>query len=188
MKSLLKLSLLLLITSLLFTSCNSKLSLTKRHYSKGYYIAHNTGKHAKPSSMKKKEQTTPVYTVKINPNLKPIGSVTTVKKQDVLTTQATARSSKTTNKVAVQNQEKILLYSDKTTPLITPLKNLREAYLSAHSDENHHRHHSLFWIIILVIILLWFFGYLAGWGTGGLINLLLLIALILFILWLLRII
>ncbi len=188
MKSLLKLSLLLLISSLLFTSCNSKLSLTKRHYSKGYYIAHNTGKHAKPSPKKKQEQTTPVYTVKVNPILKPIGSVTPVKKQDVLTTQATARSNKTTNNIVLQNKGKTLLHSTKNTPLITPIKNLHEAYLSAQSDEDQHRHHSLFWILILVILLLWFFGYLAGWGTGGLINLLLLIALILFILWLLRII
>jgi hypothetical protein len=47
---------------------------------------------------------------------------------------------------------------------------------------------SLFWVVILVIIILWAIGFFAGWGTGGLINLLLVVALILLILWLLRII
>jgi hypothetical protein len=48
---------------------------------------------------------------------------------------------------------------------------------------------SLFWVIILIIIILWAFGFaFGGWGLGPLINLLLLVALILLILWLLRII
>jgi hypothetical protein len=45
---------------------------------------------------------------------------------------------------------------------------------------------SLFWIVILILLLLWLFGYIIL--SGGLINLVLALALVLLILWLLRII
>jgi len=48
---------------------------------------------------------------------------------------------------------------------------------------------SIIWTIVLIILILWAIAYFTGgWGLGGLIHLLLVIALILFILWLLRII
>ena len=49
--------------------------------------------------------------------------------------------------------------------------------------------HSLFWIVITIIAILYLIALVSGgWGLGGAIHVLLVIALVLFILWLLRII
>ncbi len=197
MKSLVKLSLLFIITSLLFISCTSKLSVTKRHYTKGYHIAHNKGKQSKQTKQHAETNSTlknpsPIYTLKVLPaesqvekGKKEIDS-SPITAEAVPTTQSEGhkptrllKQTKNTNHAHSQAQQ-----------LITPLKNLHTIYQleKSHNGDSDSRGLSLFWVIILVILILWFFGYIAGWGTGGLINLLLLIALILFILWLLRII
>ena len=49
MKKLMSLSMLVIITGILFSSCGgSYISITKRHYNKGYYIVYNNGKHVLP--------------------------------------------------------------------------------------------------------------------------------------------
>jgi hypothetical protein len=56
------------------------------------------------------------------------------------------------------------------------------------TDNNADDSYSLLWILVLVLLILWGFGYLVGnLSAGGLINILLVIAFILFILWLLKI-
>jgi len=197
MKPFLKLSLLLIVSSLLFNSCTSKLSVTKRHYNKGYYIAHNKGKQTKPDKQNaegnaKTEKPAPVYTLKVNPER---SSDLNAKKEThtaPITAQAIPLSESDGNKTSgeLKQNQKPSRTALQPFNLITPLQDLHKTYLleKSHNGDSDSRGLSLFWVIILVILILWFFGYIAGWGTGGLINLLLLIALILLILWLLRII
>jgi hypothetical protein len=190
MKPLLKLVLLCIISSFLFTACSNKFSVTKRHYTKGHYIAHSNSKHVKTNFGKKNSLSPPLtYSKKVIAPSKQLSSPGLESKQAPLTSNVQTLSSKPLRDKGVQTQKNKAIFGNSTSEnLITPLKDLHKAYLSKQNDHAHdHGHLSLFWIIILVILLLWFFGYIAGWGTGGLINLLLLIALILFILWLLRI-
>jgi hypothetical protein len=54
---------------------------------------------------------------------------------------------------------------------------------------NDHEGYSLLWVVVVLLLILWALGFLAGGiALGGLIHVLLVLALILFILWLLHII
>ncbi|HXB40631.1 MAG TPA: lmo0937 family membrane protein [Bacteroidia bacterium] len=177
---------------ILFSSCNSNMSMVKRHYTNGYYIAHS-------EHMKKTESS---YTLEENLGKKhkrPLCSVQTctectenvaypfvsiVENGSVITSNNVIKgrppvSKKlqiTLNKKGKMNVRKI---SDNNTNITEPKKISGDAVNDGLS---------LFWIIILIILILWAIGFISGgFGLGGLINLLLIVALILLILWLLRI-
>lgn len=173
-----------IIISLLFTACNSKFSLIKRHYTKGFHFAQS-----KPSGK-------PVSKEKIS---QPNHHKDAIKQVEVKNSEACdelmvqllptapkvlTRQAKTTGAIkenslrtAVLNHE-IPVYSKKNWGIST---------VGSGNDDDEGR--SLFWVVILIIVILWALGLLTGsLGLGVLFNLLLVIALILLILWLLRII
>ncbi|MDP2387808.1 MAG: DUF5670 family protein [Bacteroidota bacterium] len=196
MKKIITLSTVCIILSLLFSSCGSNTSLTKRHYNKGYYIAHTKGKH-KVAAEKKDEK---IAQLKIK-------EASVIDASKVKTQQNSIAEYKVSNPIA---ENKTLVASNGRTPIVFnthivskhpvkqvptfnlfPIKDVKHSIFSKkrvspvmHDGDGL----SLFWIIILVLLILWAFGLLGGgWGLGIFINVLLVIALILLILWLLRI-
>jgi len=189
MKKLITYGLIGIISVLFFSACSSKISLTKRHYQKGYYFSHNKGKRAVQNDQtKNKLAETKIYTepsvnqTQTKPNTNQADE-NLIASNDLKTDHKVKGGSKTfPSSPNLKPELKV-----KNLDLSSPAASLRQALYQSDHDHSHHGH-SLFWIIILVILILWLLGFLSGWGTGGLINLLLLIALILFILWLFRVI
>ena len=188
MKKLLTLSTICIITSLLFSSCRSNMSITKRHYTGGYYIAHNKGKQKVTPAKEEK-------TVQGKPNAS-VYSLQTPTEQNVQSGYSVQGPVAENNATVASNQKR----QAKTTPLkntdrlkrliainpIVQIKHIITPKKVVIDDER--RGLSLFWVVILIILILWALGFLGGYIFGGLINLLLLIAAILIVLWLLRII
>ncbi len=189
MKTLFTYTSLLIVATILFTSCSQEwnTSITKRHYRKGYY-AH------KPTTVtpKDREVAQEGQSVFHSPQItKAVAEDNTVASKNYIAPVTNNHSSGT--KVADNNS------NFESVPTASPVINLKinstkeflknkSIYkkISKHSDQDAR---SFFWTIILVVLILWLIAYLSGgWGLGGLINLLLVVALILFILWLLRLI
>lgn len=195
MKLIVKICFLFLISGITFWSCSSKLTIAKRHYSRGYYVAHITGKPNTVNVHKKNTQISGKSYRDKSPETR-IGKTGVTKETNISNTltanNTTIHKNQTyqTLNVKAEKPYKPSL-SIKQLSISTPLQKINRARLSEKSDSKHSDREglSLFWLVIVIILILWFFGYIAGWGgTGGLINLLLLVALILLILWLLRII
>lgn len=194
MKKVISFSAICILTSILFSSCKSNLSVTKRHYNNGYYIAHSTGKHI---SLTPKEEVKIVQT-KTKKSLYAAQSQveqTTISGysekipvtgNNVITASAKKIQSKT---ISQKNAKQTLKHKIKLIENpIAQLKHRLSETKKVSNDSSDKDGLSLFWIIILVILILWAIGFFeGGFGLGALINLLLLVALILFILWLLRI-
>ena len=192
MKKLITLSTICIMAGILLTSCKSNMSIAKRHYTNGYYIAHSKSKQTASSSKEENK----VVQVKIK---KPIYSVFPLTTQSVpsLCVNSTTTANNTT--LVASNEKKttkaishaVTFKSIKhkaviTTNSVMQIKNMPETKKMV--SDGGRDGLSLFWLIILIILILWAVGFLAGgFGLGGLINLLLLVALILLILWLLRI-
>ena len=195
MKKIITFSTVCIILSLLFSSCGSNTSLTKRHYNKGYYIAHTKGKH-KVVTEKKDEKITQLKTKEAS----------VIDASKVKTQHNSIAEHKVSNPIT---ENKTLVASTGRTPIVfnvhivskhpvkqVPTFNLFPVKENKHtifnkkrvSPVSHDGHLSLFWIVILVLLILWALGLLGGgFGLGIFINVLLIIALILLILWLLRI-
>ena len=179
---------LLIAISILLSSCGTKFSLMQRHYRDGYYIAHNSGKQKgstrnvdkSEGGKDKPEQYVRMHmkTGAINPGIaqkEVSGKVITGKAKMEMT-----QSKKITQTGGMFTELK------KGTTIRRPVTGTEGAFrpVSSNSDGL-----SWFWTIIVIILIIWLIGYLlGGFGLGGLINVLLLVALILLILWLLRII
>ncbi len=190
MKKLIKSIILFVTASILLSSCSSKLSLTKRHYRKGYYVNNSH----KPTTTKIKGDDR-------NANTKPI--ITELAMQESIYMEPISDNkilqSSTSNNYSGNNELKkqtisyhkitkteTETYVNKQNIIIRNVKQLNKTVKNSRSDGDGL---SLFWVVILVILILWLLGFLAGgFGLGGLINLLLVVALILLILWLLRVI
>ncbi len=196
MKKIITFSTVCIILSLLFASCGSNTSLTKRHYNKGYYIAHSKSKHKatavnkdeKVAQLKKKEVTlTNPSKDKIVQNPVVIYNTSTTNLDNAPLTASTSKTP------IVFNTHIVAKHPVKHVPTFNlfPIKEVKKSFFSkkrVNAPVSDHDHLSLFWILILVLLILWAFGLLGGgWGLGIFINVLLVIALILLILWLLRI-
>ena len=193
MKKLITFSAVCFIASILFSSCSSNLSIAKRHFNNGYYIAYSNGKQAvhTPKEEEKVVQTKiiqPLYSVqnKIEQN-----TIVGYSDQSALAgnNDIVASNGKVKHKSISQRtikqalKQKIKFFEDPTLEIT----NTQFETNKVRSDSSDNEGLSLFWVVILIILVLWALGF---WGFGlvsGLINLLLLIALILLILWLLRI-
>jgi len=173
------------IVGILFTSCKSNMSVMKRHYNNGYYISHNKGKQSttvsngehktvkfpkiNPLQAVQKEETTNKAIAENSPLIvsNEKRSYKTISKQHVKQLQAI--QAKIVEKRAAQ-MKRIVFETPKSNNALPQRDEL-----------------SLFWIIILALLILWAIGVLGGgFGLGGLIYLLLVVALILLVLWLLR--
>lgn len=185
MKKSLLITTLCILTGIFLSSCGTHMSMTKRHYNKGYYIAHSSDKQLSSKTQEKKaaitKPTQSLYTMH------------TVTDESTLNGYTPANGKITasikTPVVPVLHQPAKQILKKRITVREFPAIQQPAAQIKkpAGGGESHH-HLSLFWLVILIILILWAVGFLAGgWGLGGLINLLLLIALILLILWLLRI-
>jgi len=164
-------------------------SLTKRHYTNGYYVGHNSGK---SSINKSKEQITnkdkkqPLYAVR---NLDGNRSLDNPKSISFAVDEIVAvTNKKTTNKITPITLHKrhegydVAKIFQKENSKSFRVKKLDPDSLAADAL-------SLFWIIILILLILWLVAILTGgWGLGDFVHILLVVALILLILWILRII
>ncbi|HLP14432.1 MAG TPA: hypothetical protein VK177_21055 [Flavobacteriales bacterium] len=199
MKKRIKFNIIILI-SLVFASCGSNFSITKRHYTRGYYINHSNNKVIAKNTSNEASQ--PVIGLELNEetnssnkktheNISALVKDTTVEKTSVVSDVPVTHSTVPTN--YHQNASKKM---ENTAHHTNSKRNLKPFFeinhlntkkiKSSNTAARDHEHLSLLWVVILVILILWAVGYLAV-GLTGLINLLLLIALILFILWLLRV-
>lgn len=196
MKNLLISVLLVICGSILFTSCNQGISLTKRHYRNGYHVEYAS---KKPTIKPKEDNSSAVESAVVasQESVEDAGNqqisirneirddqkkISSNKKNDPLiqkpvdqTVDFKGALSNNFTKEGKKSSTKIVLKDNFQT-----LNNLKNSGEDARS---------LFWLVITIIILLWLIAFLTGgWGLGGVIHLLLLVALILLILWLLRLI
>lgn len=192
MKKILILSSLCILASILLSSCGTHLSMTKRHYNKGYYVSNTNNRRAISQPQEKRAisgNTTPSYY--LTPVVADESDLNAYQPKSLATGQGSfTASTKKIQHSAVQNKNiqrispKKMLLSKQAT-IQNGYDTLKAKKIVSDGERNGL---SLFWLIILVILILWAVGFLAGgFGLGGLINLLLLVALILLILWLLRI-
>lgn len=192
MKKFIKLSLICLISGFFFTSCNSKMLVTKRLYNDGYHVSYNNGKSNKDLQKNKKEEVAPKAEVHssdavVYNDQVALDAPVAVEQQS--NTQVNTSRNETS---FVEKMSKAPIYQKITEKAksiekaITPEKK-NTCSVNEASDKTDDAY-SLLWILVLVLVILWALGYLAGGlGLGGLINILLVIALILLILWLLRV-
>ena len=193
MKHLIRISVVCFIASLLFSSCSSNLSITKRHYNNGYYIEYCKGKQAAPApkeeeKLSQTQTKEPVSTIKnqaIQNTIRRYPSQNPATQKNVSATSSNEKTqrkaiSQQAVKQALKKESKVV--EDQSSQIryaLSETKKIRQ-------DQSERDGLSLFWIVILVLLILWALGFLSG-SVGGLIHLLLVIALILLILWLLRI-
>lgn len=190
MKKIITFSIICIMASILFSSCKSNSSIIKRHYNKGYYVSHSKSKQLKPRA----DAAPAENLVKIEP---PFYSLKTETEQTLLKESNNPSTIATTNAITANgakvqgknNSETRINQSTNYKPLTInkPLKQLKQPFLNFNADHDHDGDGlSLFWIIILVLLILWALGFSLG-ALGGLVHILLVIALIFLILWLLHI-
>lgn len=195
MKKIIKINIFCLLIVAFVSSCGTNGSITKRHYTKGYYVAHSKGKHKVSAENKdfKVAQQKEIETIFIS------SSNQTVKDNF-------ANNSENGNKVLDKSTlfaspvKKPVLINTRTVfknqlrldPVLKASSfkgNKHSIFIKSSAASSEDDGLSLLWIVIVVLLVLWALGLISGgFGLGGLINILLLIALILLILWLLRII
>jgi|JI10StandDraft_1071094.scaffolds.fasta_scaffold04060_17 hypothetical protein len=195
MKKIITLNIFCLFVIMLISSCGTNGSITKRHYTKGYHIAHNKGKH-KVNAQKERtniaHQKTTESTILI-PS-KEIVKENNSNNAEVVNSIAdkstlTASSSKKPVVIKTQSTAKSLLKSAPVFKIFPSKENKHSFFSKSRPVASDGSGLSLLWIVILVLLILWALGLISGgFGLGGFINILLVIALILLILWLLRII
>ncbi|MGZ3864900.1 MAG: hypothetical protein ACXVNR_00240 [Bacteroidia bacterium] len=188
MKKIISFFVLCLMLSVVFTACKSNIFI-KRHYNDGYYIAkadrtRNPGVNSSASDQVRKANRSAYaarqrsahadHTELVQAEAKPNTAVAS-SKSDVI---KPASSKKT----GIAPLNKMKAYALKMPELKNPAK--KKPAVDDGRDGL-----SLFWIVILAILILWAIAFIAGgFGLGDIIHVILVIALVLLILWLLRII
>lgn len=170
---------------LLLGSCSTQRTLLKRHYNKGYYLSNRSSQPTVSTQQREPNRkivkNTPAE-VRVSPAVVAHEEVAQNTPQAAATnTYKKAQPAASRKKVLLQQVVTGQLY--KQNAIVNKHAEINKLPAAADRDSL-----SLFWVVILIIIILWAVGFFAGWGSGGLINLLLVVALILLILWLLRII
>jgi hypothetical protein len=198
MKNLIKLSLVFISVSTLFSSCESNLSLTKRHYTSGYYVDYSkntkttTPKANETASQTRLPAATTVTNIssKQNEASKSSVSLAATKVSSMLTTTKNMLPKTNLRPIAKQNSTSGFITINSPSKEANPILTESPTITNQVTDGGGERAAlSLLWLVIVIILVLWLIGLLAGgFGLGAFINLLLLIALILLILWLCRII
>jgi len=194
---------LLTIASLLLDSCSTQLttaSITKRHYRSGYFVDMGNAKHKTESiALKTIPVTTESAVIEKSPGTQ-ITSANNISENTPFTTVSSSGSnaiSKTKKDISKELTASTQKHTETSNlkQFITPntlqeIKNIKaiSKYIKS-ENKGHKNNHSLLWTIVVILLLLWIISYLmGGWGLGGILNLLLVIALILIILSLLGII
>lgn len=186
-------SLYILAAVFLLSSCSwlSTLSITKRHYSKGYHIdmvaKHKTEaiKQAITSETSSVKQSAPGNNIFETTAQHPTANGRTVAKP---ANELTSSKEIIASIVKPAGANK---FSNLVPNTLEELKNINatgKVYVSE-SKARDSNSHGLLWTIIVILLVLWLLSLLTGgWGLGGLLHLLLVIALILIILTLLNVI
>jgi len=195
MKKVIRFGIFCFIASILFTSCKSSMSVTKRRYNSGYYITYNNGKQCSPALKEQTKTTSSASTNQVKllqeqvkqKKTKEYAQDNCVEDNTTVVASTEKKQYRTVLKQHIKQiqalQTKII--ENRTLQIKQTLSKTKKTNTTSSDDDDAL---SLFWIVILVILILWALGLLAGgFGLGGLINLLLLVALILLILWLLKI-
>jgi Flp pilus assembly protein TadB len=200
MKKLLQIILITSLVGLMFSSCGSQMSVTKRRYNNGYYVSHTAGKHATKKQIEdiglkpgKAEKTQAGKTAIAEQKA-------AVPEQDHLIAESVIRKANELGQEQYKKQKAVEerkhefvynTYADHIDKIvrISGRPQLKESIeKKMRSGDPAGDVLSLFWIVLLVILLLYLFGLLFdGFGLGWAIHLLALVFLILLILWLLRV-
>jgi hypothetical protein len=184
--------LLCMIIAVLVSSCGSSTSLTKRRYTKGYYVSHSHARHTTKAKAEKPAPANATQPVVVTPKAESQpADLKSLSKSPAPV--VTANKNSTAHKI----KKPALAQTNSNADLIN--NNLRSAELlvkktfksingltlqkSADDDDDGL---SLLWIVIVVLLVLFFLG-LIGDILGPLIYILLVVALVLLILWLLRV-
>jgi hypothetical protein len=197
MKNLVQLLAVILLAAFVLPSCNSSLSITKRRYNKGYFVHHNGGSHhlkrsassavaaaaSTREAAKQQPATKPAEVFHATDFVKvPAQAEPAVRKNDILT--ASAHSAKSLSKA----EKKDLRAQAVELAVKHPVKAIKKVGQLS-KDATGDKALSMLWVLIVVILVIYLIGLLLGWaGDNQLFHLLGLIALVLLILWLLRII
>jgi len=194
MKKLLTLSITLIIANFIFVSCNSKLSVIKRHHGKGYYVNSGSSKNNKKIEINQEEDTKlksrKTNTIAYNPIEKISTESDSIKSVSVKSENISNKKKISPVKVLTKlRKARNNAYSNNVFQASKPKESFenisKEKFENSTSDGERHGL-SLFWIVILILLLLWAFGF--AYVASSLIHILLVLALILLILWLLRVI
>jgi hypothetical protein len=190
MNNLLKISILFFASIVLFSSCKT-MSVTKRHYNKGYYVSHSHKQKALKKTGREPEQ---------------LSSVTKEERAEILNPGTTALKMPPTEEkelIASDTYEQPVLpssrkklfdkrsnsYSNEEIEVRDVIKNPLKAGKMLATKDSGDDALSLLWILIVVLLIVYIVGILLdGFGLGGIIHILGVIVLVLLILWLLKII
>ena len=195
MKKIITINIFCLLIIAFVSSCGTNSSITKRHYTKGYYVSHNKAKHKVVAGNKESK----IVHQMTNETTALIPSKEIVKENssngDEVASEVKNKSplvASSSNKPVFNKRYGAAKSLIKSAPglKIFPSKESKHSFFSkSRPVASDGSGLSLLWIVILVLLILWALGLISGgFGLGGFINILLVIALILLILWLLRII
>lgn len=184
-----------LVMAVILSSCNSTLTVTKRHFNKGYHVSYNR---INKSVQESTEEEQLAKTDLIRSEETTIAVVETVPRNELNLIEPSDQLSSDQNNLIVASglNEKVSTdnsIQSKESAQTKPVKEFKKANLQTMKKNIKNtvpasdRELSLFWLVILIILILWAVGFGFGY-LGGLVHLLLLVALILLILWLLGII
>jgi hypothetical protein len=165
--------------------------MAKRHYRNGYYVSRSNSVLPKPLGREVIEKEKPVFASQqmvgqsVEKNVfadVPDGSDD---KGDRMKTEGNSSFKKSVARVKSTALSKINAARSLSFKNSGSLKQ----YATSHIDRDDDDALSFLWTVIALVLIIWLIAFLmGGWGLGGLIHVLLVIALVLLILWLLRII
>ena len=189
MKNLLRAVILILLAAFILPSCNSSLSITKRRYTKGYFVHHNPGKHHVKATTQERNATSQVATatpeeIRVLPIARTAEAKRTEASQPAPNVLAQAKAERSADLKKTMTRGEVVNIAVREP--VKALKLVKQLSKSADAGDDAL---SLLWVVIVVILIVYLLGILMdGFGLpSGLIHLLGVIALVLLILWLLRI-
>lgn len=190
MKKLLSLIIAVLISGIFLSSCGKGMYITKRKYNRGFYVS-RTHKAKTVDASENKNSASKQQISKTEELTSKTPGSENLKRGEVTDTRLLAQASiPATSGASASERHKVFhgvsAKQIKMLENIIPNKRItRELKQKLNGDRDAL---SLVWIIILVILLVYLIALLFdSFGLGWFINILLLIALILLILWLLRV-
>ncbi|MDZ4664066.1 MAG: lmo0937 family membrane protein [Bacteroidota bacterium] len=184
--------------SIILSSCGQKLSLTKRHYRNGYHVSHTkkmnsvdqkTNDHSivkHSEAVLKEKVSNPTQTVLLGADLSKNNSQT-----ENINTPFVKTKSYVSPPVVTKNTNPN--FASIARELMQPKKfldnrlELNKKNTGVKHDGGSGGGHSLLWLLIVILLILWLLGFAGGYVFGGLIHIIVVVAVILFVLWLLRI-
>ena len=176
------------------SSCNSlnRVTIVKRHYSKGNYVS--ISKKQKPYVYHTPAKKEAIVNVPVAAETKEV-----IPSNQEIAIASTANSNENLSKTSVldkfnsrTSQEKEEQLAPADTKIKHKLKGLNKiknvtGLLQGKSTSEPELIGTLLWFVIVILLVVWLLALATGgWGLGGLIHILAVIALVLLIIWLIR--